>query len=149
MWIFQAISLICSGDIVDLKILQCNWLKTFWPISQEQEFSQIWDLCRNTTNINFHYRSNSVLAHFPTFGKIKFLWKIRLSRTTSYGFLATCQELEKTNDTTPRKRPDWRKDGRSLFHRTLPATAGFQKSKYLVKRNIFFLQIKKNFFFFR
>ena len=83
---------------------------------------------------------------FPTFGKIKFLWKIR---TTQYGFLATCQKLEKTNDTSPRKRPDRRKDGRTLFHRTLPATTGVQKSKCLVKRNIFFLQIKKiDYFFF-
>ena len=34
----------------DEKILQFNWLRTFWPISQEQKFSQIWDLCRNTAN---------------------------------------------------------------------------------------------------
>ena len=64
--------------------MQSDWLRTFWPISQEPEFSQIWDLCRNTGNIiNFHYRTNSVkinntifqyiqktlfLAHFPNFG---------------------------------------------------------------------------------
>ena len=43
-----------------------------------------------------------------------------LSHITSYGFLATYQNLEKTKDTNPRKRPDrWkdrqkdrRKDGR-------------------------------------
>ena len=34
-----------------------------------------------------------------------------LSRTTSYGFLAPCQNLEKTNGTIPRKRPDRQKDG--------------------------------------
>ena len=57
----QAVSLIFSKDIVDQKILQSDWLKTFWPISLEQKFSQIWDLCRNTeNNINFHYRTNSV-----------------------------------------------------------------------------------------
>ena len=57
----QAISLICSRDMVDKKILQSDWLKTFWPISQEQRFSQLWDLCRNTANnIYFHYRINSV-----------------------------------------------------------------------------------------
>ena len=34
-------------------------------------------------------------------------------RTTSYGFLASCQDFEKTNDTIPRKPPDRRKDGRT------------------------------------
>ena len=33
----KAISLICSGDMVDKKILQSDWLRTFWPISQEQK----------------------------------------------------------------------------------------------------------------
>ena len=36
----EAISSICSGEIVDLKILQSDWLRAFWPISQEQDFSQ-------------------------------------------------------------------------------------------------------------
>ena len=45
----------------DLKILQSDWLRTFWLVSQEPEFSQIWDLCRNTaSNRNFHYRTNIV-----------------------------------------------------------------------------------------
>ena len=34
---------------------------TFWPISLKHNFSQIWDLCRNTSNnIKFHYRTNLV-----------------------------------------------------------------------------------------
>ena len=57
------------------------------------------------------------LAHFwpifPIFwAKNFFLENPALSRKTSYGFLASCQNLEKTNDTIPRKRPDRRKDGR-------------------------------------
>ena len=56
------------------------------------------------------------LAHFwsifPSFGaKIVFLENLAPSRTTSYGFLEPCQDLEKTNNTIPRKRPDRRKDG--------------------------------------
>ena len=38
----EAVSLICSGEVVDLvvdKILQSDWLRTFLPLSQEQEFS--------------------------------------------------------------------------------------------------------------
>ena len=53
---------------------------------------------------------------FPILEAKIFFWKIRLSRTTSYGFLASCQHLEKTNDTIPRKRPDrmaGRTDGRT------------------------------------
>ena len=65
------------------------------------------------------------LAHFPNFwGKFFFfLENPPLSHTISYGFLASCQNLEKTNDTIPRKRPDRRKGGQALFYRTLPATA--------------------------
>ena len=107
--------------------MQSDWLRTFWHISQEPEFSQIWNLCRNTANkINFNYRTNSVkindkgfqyiqktlfLAHFwpifPIFGAKNFLLEnLALSRTTSYGFLVSCQNLEKTNDTIPWKDPD-------------------------------------------
>ena len=50
-----------------------------------------------------------------------------LSRKTSQGILALCQNLEKINDTIPRKHPNRRKDGSTdrqiLFYRTLPATA--------------------------
>ena len=47
---------------------------------------------------------------FPIFWAKCFFWKIWLSHTTSYGFLASCQNLEKTNDKIPRKHPDRRKD---------------------------------------
>ena len=32
------VSLICSGEILDLKILQFYWFRTFWPISLGQRF---------------------------------------------------------------------------------------------------------------
>ena len=100
----QAVS-ISFGDMVDQKILQSDWLRTFCPISQEHKFSQIWDLCRNTgNNMNFHYRSNSVkindqifeeieknmfLAHFlglfsQFWGKTKFLPK---SNSVTHNFI--------------------------------------------------------------
>ena len=37
----EAISSICSAEIVHLKILQSDWLRAFWPIIQEQDLSQI------------------------------------------------------------------------------------------------------------
>ena len=69
---------------------------------------------------------------FPILGaKVFFLENPALSRTTSYWFLASCQNLEKTNDTIPRNRPDWWKDGRkdrqTLFHRTLQVNDGGPK----------------------
>ena len=36
----EAVSSICPGEIVDLKILQSYWVKAFWPISQKQDFAQ-------------------------------------------------------------------------------------------------------------
>ena len=48
---------------------------------------------------------------FPIFGAKKtFLENTALSNTTSYGFLAPCQNLEKVNDTIQRKRLGRRKD---------------------------------------
>ena len=38
------VSSICVGEMVDLIILESDWLRPFWPISQEQDFSQIYDL---------------------------------------------------------------------------------------------------------
>ena len=57
----EPVSLICSGEMVDLKILQSEWLRAFWPIiSPDKDFSQIEDLCRNiANNINFHYGTDS------------------------------------------------------------------------------------------
>ena len=81
------------------------------------------------------------LAHFgsifPIFGANKiFLENPALSRTTSYGFLATCQNLEKVNDTIQRKCPDRRKDGRTdLFYRTPTATARGSKMHYIYDNN--------------
>ena len=34
----QAISLICSEDMADQKIMQYDWPRTSWPMSQEQTF---------------------------------------------------------------------------------------------------------------
>ena len=43
-------SSICSADEVDLKIWQSDWLRAFWPTSKKYDFSQIWDLFKNTAN---------------------------------------------------------------------------------------------------
>ena len=130
--------------------MQSDWLRTFWSISQEQRFSQIWDLCRNTVNnAGFHIEQIQwklmpkffnkfwkscfwpILVHFPNFvGKNVFLGNPALSLTTSYGFLAPCQNLEKNDDTVSRKPPNRQKDGQkdrwkdvqTLFYRTLLAT---------------------------
>ena len=43
----QAISSFCSKDTDVVKILQSDWLRTFRPISQKPDFSQVRDLRRN------------------------------------------------------------------------------------------------------
>ena len=46
--------------IVNLKILQSDWPKAFWPISQEPDFFQVWDQSKNrANNMNFLYKPNS------------------------------------------------------------------------------------------
>ena len=50
---------------------------------------------------------------FSQFWGQKHFHKTQLLRTISYGFLAPCQSLEKTNDTNPRKCSDRRNDGRT------------------------------------
>ena len=147
MWIcinMQKIRLFSRFALKMWLIKKSYWLRTFWPVSQKLEFSQIWYLCSNTANnINFHYRTNPVktndkifqyiqqtlfLPIFPILGAKKFfLDNPGLSCATSYRFLASCQNLEKNNDTIPRQRSDRqkerRKDGQTLFYRTLPANA--------------------------
>ena len=105
--------------MIDLKILQSDWPRPFWPTHQELDLSQIRFLSRNiANNINFHFRTNSeknqspnfsiksknsifspFLVYFPYFWVKIFLKKNPvLSCTTSNRFLAQCQNLEKTND---------------------------------------------------
>ena len=43
-------SSIISSDIADLGNLQSNWLRAFWLLTQETEFSQMWDWCRQKVN---------------------------------------------------------------------------------------------------
>ena len=99
--------------------------------------------------MNFRYSTNSVKTSDIFFNKFlktcfwSIFWSIfpieaekifsRKSgcHTISYGFLAPCQYLEKTNDTIPRKCPDRRKGGRK-------ATAG--SPKYLIR--IFFFEMR-------
>ena len=68
------------------------------------------------TNVFNIFKKTLFLAHFwpifPTFGAKKIFLEIAaLSHTASYGFVAI--NLEKTNDTIPKKRLDRRKDGRT------------------------------------
>ena len=57
----EAVSSICSGEILDLKILQSDWLRAFWPISQEKVFQKSRISAETQQNTeNFHYRTNSV-----------------------------------------------------------------------------------------
>ena len=119
------ISPICSEDKVDYKILQSDWLRIFFPLFQEETFSQIWGLERSirSTKIGtqqkyviFLYITNSVKINekifqiiqkrcfwsFSQFWVQNFLYqRLWLSCTNSCRFLASCQNLERSNDTIP------------------------------------------------
>ena len=66
----KAITLIHSGDMVDLKILQSDWLRIIWSISQEPNVSQIF-VQNSANNINLNYRTNSVKINDQIFQKIQ------------------------------------------------------------------------------
>ena len=75
----QAFPSLYSGHIVNLIILQSDWLRAFCPISQEPEFSQVWDQCKNTTNkLNFLYRPNSekLITEFLNKSNKTYFWPV-------------------------------------------------------------------------
>ena len=98
----EAASSICSEEIVPVKILQSDWPRAFWSISQKQ------DLCMNTAN--FNYKRNSVKTNnqifqtlfldcSPTFlGKKKSFPKKSGCHVQLHGFLAPWENSEKSND---------------------------------------------------
>ena len=93
------------GFVLEIWLIKksCNLIGSehFGPYLRNQNFP-IWDLCRNTANINFRYRTNSVkindkvfqyikknpvLAHFPNFwGKKKFSEKSGCHAQLHMGF---------------------------------------------------------------
>ena len=131
-------------------VLEISSIKKSCNLIGWEHFSPYLKLCWNTTNIiNFHYRTNSVqitkffnkfkktvfgplLVHFPILGRKKnFSENLLLLYTTSYWFLALCQNLGKTNHTIPWKCPDGRTgeraDGRTegkTNEQILPTTTG-------------------------
>ena len=70
-----------------------------------------------------------IFVHFPNFWDKKiFPENPALSRTTSYGFVEPYQNLEKT---------ERRKDGETLFYKTLLATAGGLKTSFRPPNSLF------------
>ena len=117
----KAASSISSGEILDLKVLQSEWLRAFWSICLEH-FSQIEDLYKNTVNtINFNSEQvpgklmtqflfkfkrtyfRPIFCPFPLFLGQKMFAK---KSCTHKGFLVLCRNLEKPNDPIQRKQPN-------------------------------------------
>ena len=62
--------------------------------------------------IKFFFMFGLFFAHFLNFGaKIFFQTNLALSYTTSLGFLAPCQNSEKSNNPLPKKYPHRRHNG--------------------------------------
>ena len=47
----EDVSLISSGEIIDLKTLESDWLRVFWPISRVQDFFPKHRICPGTQHI--------------------------------------------------------------------------------------------------
>ena len=82
-------------------------------------------------NMGFVQEHSKFLVHFCNFWGNKFFpGKSGLSHTTSYGFIAPCQNLEKANNAIQRKHTDkwkdWKTD-RPYFIRPFPLPLGVQK----------------------
>ena len=43
----EAVSSICSAEIVDLKVLRSDWLRIFWPLSRNKIFPK-YRICAGT-----------------------------------------------------------------------------------------------------
>ena len=54
----QGYPCILSIDIDTQSILQSDWMRTFWLVTCEAEFSQIWGSQRETENRKFFYLSS-------------------------------------------------------------------------------------------
>ena len=120
-------SFFSSRDIVALKILQFDWSRAIWFISQKKHYPQMWDLCMNTSNDitdqilekklwqNFQLIHKTLfLAHFwhffPIFEAKILFSKIRLSHTTPHGPLTPYWVQEKSKELIAKKLPDERTD---------------------------------------
>ena len=82
-------------------MLQSHGLREFWFITQEPEFSQIWDLCRNkANNINFHLTPNQEKSNDKIGPICNFLEKTGLCHLFSfYKYLPSCKnKTEKANE---------------------------------------------------
>ena len=121
----MAVSSLCSGEIVHLKILQSDWWRPFWTIYQEQDLSQIKDLCMALQIIKifiieqiqrklmtiFFFKFKKpyfwpIFGPFPKFLQQKILTKNQAIIHNFVRVLAPSQNSEKSNDPIPRKHPD-------------------------------------------
>ena len=119
----KAASSISSGEILDLKVLQSDWLRAFWSICLEH-FSQIEDLYKNTVNtINFN--SEQVLGKLMT----QFLFKFKRTYFRPifcpfplfFGAKNVCQKIlhaQRFSSTMPKFRETLRSNSKKTTQQT-------------------------------
>ena len=98
--------------MVNLKILQSDWPRAFWPIFQKLDFSQIWDLLGNiekklTAKLFNKFGSFSLLLGRGEEGCEKSFSKVSCSVTLDLIWVSdTMTKFRKTNDPILRKYLD-------------------------------------------
>ena len=141
MWIFinmlkmmLAVSSICFWEIAHLKILQSDWPRAFWLISGNNIFPKykIFGWAQQIIKIFIIEQIQWKLMN-KFFFKFKetYFWpkkkrtfyKIGLPCTTSSGFLGNSEKKKPSSSKKTPRHMSGGKDGQTLFHRFLPATA--------------------------
>ena len=71
--------------MADLRVLQSDWLRASWRITQEPEFSQVWDLCMQLSFNTRIRKSNDksfgktlktlIFGHFGFILPTQFFWE--------------------------------------------------------------------------
>ena len=119
------------AKIFDLKILPADWLRAFWPISLESNFSQMLILYRNiANNINFNHIPNAEIQSQEIL-MIKFFNNFKTTYLRQNFFsknLAVTHMDFLHHDPIQRKCPEIRmggwQDRQILFHRILAILLG-------------------------
>ena len=124
-----------------LRILSFDWPATFWPLTREPDFCQIWDwLCNINKNISFHFRLFQGKANdkifqkiqslfwghfrpffFPNLGKNEFSWKTGLCQFLNIPIICDCAKTQKKlmTHSWEKYRTDWRTDRQTVIFRNL------------------------------
>ena len=105
-WNNYTVSLICSGEMVDLKILEYDLLRPFWPISQKQDFPK-YRICAGRQQIQIFIIEQiqwKLLPNICLNSKQPYFWPIFHFFFFSKKFGSVMHNMKKISSTMPKFR---------------------------------------------